>query len=450
MEIIERYAFRTDRAAISMTSPTTPSTTGRPAEVPFTNPPFTYEQGHLRCETVELRAIAAEVGTPCYVYAANGILERYRAYEEAFHGLPHRICYAVKANSNLAVLRLLANAGAGFDIVSGGELFRVLEAGGDPAMVVFSGVGKTREEMHYALEKGIHSFNCESGPELEALAAVARERGVKARASLRVNPDVDARTHPYISTGLREHKFGVGMEEAFALYRRFQAEPGLEWVGVSCHIGSQMLDVSPIAEAAEKLVAFVERLRAAGIAISEIDIGGGLGVRYQPGDPAPLIPDYGARVLGILKASSLTVVAEPGRSLVAEPGILLSRVLYVKQSESRAFVIVDAAMNDLIRPSLYDAYHAIVPVEWKPAAPMLADVVGPVCESGDFFARNREIAGVGEGDLVAICTAGAYGFVQASNYNSRPRPAEVLVDGATWRVVRRREPFAALIAGESV
>lgn len=434
-----------------MPSPSTISSNHEEASgIPFTNPPYTYKDRQLYCESAELRAIAAEVGTPCYVYAANGILARYQAYDRAFGNLPHRICFAVKANSNLAVLRLLADAGAGFDIVSAGELYRVLEAGGDPTKVVFSGVGKTVEEMRFALDKGIHSFNCESAPELETLAAVARERGVTARVSLRVNPDVDARTHPYISTGLREHKFGVGMEEAFALYQRFQTEPALQWVGVSCHIGSQMLDVSPIAEAAEKLVAFVDRLRGIGVNIEELDIGGGLGVRYQPGETAPRIPDYGEQVLAILRNSGLTVVAEPGRSLVAEPGVLLTKVVYVKKSDSRAFVIVDAAMNDLIRPSLYDAYHAIVPLEHKAAEGILADVVGPVCESGDFFARNRQIAGVREGDLLAICTAGAYGFVQASNYNSRTRPAEVLVDGATWRVVRRRESFADLIAGETI
>ena len=418
--------------------------------VPFTNHPFGYRNGQLQCEDVDLAAVAQATGTPCYVYGAQGIRERYEAYRHAFGDLPHRICYAVKANSNLAILRMLADLGAGFDIVSAGELYRVLQAGGDPAKVVFSGVGKTREEMAYALDQGIHSFNCESEPEVEALSSVARERGMQARAALRVNPDVDARTHPYISTGLREHKFGVGMDEALGIYQRFREDMGISWIAVSCHIGSQMLDVSPLAEAADKLAEFVGQLRSSGIPIVELDIGGGLGVQYQSGEEAPAIPDYGARVLSAFAGKGLTVVAEPGRSLVAEAGVLVTRVLYVKRSGSRAFVIVDAAMNDLIRPSLYDAHHEVVPVEWKPRAPMVADVVGPVCESGDFFARNREVGAVAEGDLLALCTAGAYGFVQASNYNSRPRPAEVLVEGSAWRVVRRRESLADLITGETV
>lgn len=420
------------------------------AAAPFTNPPFSYVNGELWCEDVPLKTIAAEAGTPCYVYGASGIRERYQAYRHAFGDLPHRICYAVKANSNLAILRLLAELGSGFDIVSGGELYRVLQAGGDASQVVFSGVGKTRDEMACALDAGIHSFNCESAPELETLAAVARSKGMRARASLRVNPDVDAKTHPYISTGLREHKFGVAMEEALPLYQRFQAEAAIEWIGVSCHIGSQLLDVSPLAEAAEKLISFVDELRSAGIPIREMDIGGGVGVRYQQGEVAPEIPEYGTRVLRAFASAGVTVVAEPGRSLVAEAGVLLARVLYVKTSGRREFVILDAAMNDLIRPSLYDAHHEIVPLRWEPRAPMCADVVGPVCESGDFFARSREMGTVAEGELVALCTAGAYGFVQASNYNSRPRPAEVLVDGDAWRVVRQRETLAQLVAGETV
>lgn len=432
-------------------SPSEPlSNPALPLEPPFTNHPFVYREGSLHCEDVPLAAIAEEVGTPCYVYGASGIRERFGAYRKAFAGMPHRICYAVKANSNLAILRMLADLGSGFDIVSGGELFRVLQAGGDPGSVVFSGVGKTRAEMEYALEAGIHSFNCESEPELELLASVARRMGLQARVSLRVNPDVDARTHPYISTGLREHKFGIGMEEAFELYRRYQREAALEWIGVSCHIGSQLLDVSPLAEAAERLVGFVGRLREAGINVREMDIGGGVGVSYRAQDVAPEIPEYGRRVLEVFADAGVTVVAEPGRSLVAESGVLLTRVLYVKPSGSREFVIVDAAMNDLIRPSLYNAHHEIVPLQWEPRAPMVADVVGPVCESGDFFARNRELGAVGGGELVALCTAGAYGFVQASNYNTRPRPAEVLVDGGTWRVVRERETLAQLIQGESV
>ncbi len=433
-----------------MPTPQANSATFSPTAEPFTNHPFAYRDGVLFCEEVPMREIAAGAGTPCYVYAANGIRERYRAYEAAFQQVPHRICYAVKANSNLAILRLLADLGAGFDIVSAGELFRVIQAGGRPSLVVFSGVGKTRDEMAYALDAGIHSFNCESAPELEALAAVASAKGLRARASLRVNPDVDAKTHPYISTGLREHKFGIAMEDALPLYQRFQHEPAIEWIGVSCHIGSQLLDVSPLADAAEKLVAFVTALRAAGIAIQEVDIGGGVGVRYQQGEVAPEIPDYGRRLLHAFTGAGLTIVAEPGRSLVAEAGVLLSQVLYVKASGTREFVITDAAMNDLIRPALYDAHHEIIPLHWQPRPAILADVVGPVCESGDFFARKRQMGLVEPGELVALCTAGAYGFVQASNYNTRPRPAEVLVDGTHWRVVRQRETLPQLIAGETV
>jgi diaminopimelate decarboxylase len=416
---------------------------------PFTNPPFHYRRQHLYCDEISLQEIAAAMGTPCYVYGARGIRERLNSYRQAFGELPHRICYAVKANSNLAILKLVADMGAGFDIVSAGELYRVLQAGGAPDKVVFSGVGKTRDEMAYALDKGIHSFNCESAPELQTLASVARARGKQARVSLRVNPDVDAGTHPYISTGLREHKFGLAMEDASALYHRYRDDPGIEWVGVSCHIGSQLLDVSPLAEAASRLLEFVGTLRQDGIAIRELDIGGGLGVSYHSNEETAAIPDYGTRVLAMFAGEGLTIVAEPGRSLVAEAGVLLTRVVYVKQSGDRVFVIVDAAMNDLIRPSLYNAHHEVIPLEWTSRESMVADVVGPVCESGDFLARGRRMESVSEGDLLAVCTAGAYGFVQSSNYNSRPRPAEVLVDGEAWRVVRRRESLQDLTLGES-
>jgi diaminopimelate decarboxylase len=420
------------------------------AQCPFLLDPFRYQNDALYCEEVSLTEIAEAAGTPCYVYGANGIRRRFRAYEEALSGLRHNICYAVKANSNLAVLKVLADLGSGFDIVSAGELYRVLRAGGDPAKVVFSGVGKTEAEIAFALSEGIHSFNCESESELHMLAAVARAQGTRARAALRVNPDVDANTHPYISTGLQEHKFGVPFEVASTLYRQFRDEPGLEWVGISCHIGSQILEVSPLVEAVEKLLAFATSLRAEGIGLSELDIGGGLGVAYRPHETPTTIPSYMARVLQQVKDSGFSLAVEPGRSLVAESGALVSRVLHVKPSKSRNFVIVDAAMNDLIRPSLYSAHHEIAPVKWTPSEPAVADVVGPVCESGDFFARQRLLPSLKQGDLIALCTAGAYGFALASNYNARPRSAEVLVDGATWRVVRARETWEDLVRGEAL
>ncbi|MDZ7638654.1 MAG: diaminopimelate decarboxylase [Bryobacterales bacterium] len=412
--------------------------------------PFLYRDGELYCEDVRLREIAAAAGTPCFVYGAAGIRHRFYAYQQALAGLPHTICYAVKANSSLAILKLLADAGSGFDIVSAGELFRVLRAGGDPAKVVFSGVGKTEAEIGYALEQGIHGFNCESESELRLLADVARRKGMRAKAALRVNPDVDANTHPYISTGLQEHKFGVPFDEAERLYLAYRAEPGLEWVGISCHIGSQILDVRPLVEAVEKVLAFATALREAGIGISEIDIGGGLGIAYRPHETPTAIPAFMEQVLHKLGRGGFSLAVEPGRSLVAESGVLLTRVLHLKPGSSRNFLIVDAAMNDLIRPSLYSAHHEIAPLTIRPGEPMVADVVGPVCESGDFFARQRVLPAMQQGEWLALCAAGAYGFSLSSNYNARPRAAEVLVEGDRWRVVRERESWEDLVRGESV
>lgn len=422
---------------------------GAAAPSPLVPAPFSYRDGDLYCDDVRLSEIAAAAGTPCYVYGAAGIRDRYLAYRDALVGVPHAICYAVKANSSLAILRLLAELGAGFDIVSGGELFRVLRAGGDPAKVVFSGVGKAESEIAYALNQGIHSFNCESESELLLLAATARGMGTRARVSLRVNPDVDANTHPYISTGLQEHKFGIPFPEARRLYTQYRGDPGIEWVGVSCHIGSQILDVSPLVEAVEKVLALASDLRAEGIPIQEVDIGGGLGIAYRPQEEPTAIPSFIAQVLEKFRLSGFSLAVEPGRSLVAESGVLLTRVLHLKPGSDRNFVIVDAAMNDLIRPVLYHAHHEIAPLTLRPSQPLVADVVGPVCESGDFFARKRTLPDVSQGEWLAICAAGAYGFSLSSNYNARPRAAEVLVEGATWRVVRERESWEDLIRGES-
>jgi diaminopimelate decarboxylase len=411
---------------------------------------FHYEGDRLYCEEVPLDRIAAGVGTPCYIYSSRGMLETYRAYDEALAGIPHRVCYAVKANSTLAVLGLLAKAGAGFDIVSGGELFRVIKAGGDPATVVFSGVGKTADEVEYALEQGIHGFNCESEAELALVDALAARRRVKARAAVRVNPDVDALTHPYVSTGLRENKFGVDISEVEELYERARKLNHVELEGVSCHIGSQLLDTDPIIEAVDKMLALVERLRARGMAIRMLDLGGGLGVPYRPGEQAPEIRGFMAQVRKKVEGTDLFVMVEPGRSIVGEAGVLVTRVLYRKCSPTKEFVVVDAAMNDLIRPSLYQSHHEIIPLRQVARGMILADVVGPVCESGDFLARDRELVNVLPGDLLAVATTGAYAFVASSNYNSRVRPPEVLVEGAAWRVIRARETYDDLVRGETV
>jgi diaminopimelate decarboxylase len=410
---------------------------------------FSYSQNDLYCDQSLLEKIARDVGTPAYVYSEAAILENYRAYHEAFSDLPHNVCYAVKANSSVGILALLAKAGAGFDIVSGGELFRVLQAGGDPAKVVFSGVGKTPDEVEYALEHGIHSFNCESESELMLIDSLAARRGVKASFGIRVNPDVDAATHPYISTGLSEHKFGIALAEARPVYERARKLTNLSAEGVSCHIGSQLLDPSPILEAVDKVLALAAELRAAGHPIRHIDLGGGLGIAYRPEEQAPQIRSFIASLHDRLRASGLCVVAEPGRSIVGAAGVLLTRVLYRKRNGPKEFVVVDAAMNDLIRPSLYRAHHEIIPLRKSTLPAITADVVGPVCESGDFLARDRRMANVMPGDYLAVCAAGAYGFVLSSNYNSRPRAPEVLVEGSTYRVIRRRETYEDLVHGES-
>lgn len=413
---------------------------------------FTYRDGHLCCESIRLADIAAAAGTPCYVYSSAAVLENFRAYDEALGAAPHLVCYSVKASSSLGVLSLLAGAGAGFDIVSGGELYRVLRAGGDPSRVVFSGVGKTAAEIEYALDQSIHSFNCESKAELELLNMLAGCRGVKAEFALRVNPDVDASTHPYISTGLRQHKFGIDIAEAEDVYGRARAWPNIRAGGVSCHIGSQILDAAPLFEALDRMLDLVERLRLAGHEIRYIDAGGGLGIAYTHGDHAPRIAAFAGGIRRSIENRGfdppLKIMIEPGRSIAGPAGVLLTRVLYRKRNAGKQFIVVDAAMNDLIRPALYAAWHEIAPLCPTSAPPVVADVVGPVCESGDFLARDREVAGAQPGECLAVHTAGAYGFVLASNYNSRPRPPEVLVEGGAWRVIRARETYEDLIRGE--
>jgi diaminopimelate decarboxylase len=409
---------------------------------------FAYHQGAMFCEEVDLAEIAAKIGTPCYVYSGRAILDRFQAYDSALQGIAHRVCYAVKANGNLSILRLLAGAGAGFDIVSGGELFRVLRAGGGASRVIFSGVGKTRAEIEQALEEGILSFNCESEAEIALIDSLACRLGKRPSLSIRVNPDVDAATHPYISTGLKDHKFGIDIAEVEAVYQRAGEFRSVSLDGIACHIGSQLLDPAPLVEAAAKLLALAERLRASGIPIRHLDIGGGIGVPYTPTDRRPDIAAFLARIRELVVGKDLILYFEPGRSIVAEAGVLLSRVLYRKTTASKEFIVVDASMTDLIRPALYGAHHEILPLRKSLRGTVKADVVGPVCESGDFLAKDREMANVLPGDLVAAMTVGAYGMVASSNYNARPRPAEVLVQGKRWHVVRERETYEDLLRGE--
>ncbi|NVF13981.1 diaminopimelate decarboxylase [Vreelandella maris] len=414
---------------------------------------FNYRDGVLYAEDVPLSRIADEHGTPCYVYSKATFERHFRAYTEALGGHPHLICYAVKANSNLAVLGLLAKLGAGFDIVSIGELERVLKAGGDPVKVVFSGVAKQAHEMARALEVGIKCFNVESRPELERLNRVAGELGKTAPVSLRVNPDVDAGTHPYISTGLKDNKFGIPVDEALDVYELAASLPNLKVKGLDCHIGSQLTETAPFLDALDRLLMLMERLRERGIEIEHLDLGGGLGVPYRDEKP-PQPFDYASQLLARLSrwegGEALTLLFEPGRSIAANAGVMLTRVEFLKPGETKNFAIVDAAMNDLIRPALYQAWQAIVPVDTREVRESaLYDVVGPVCETGDFLGKERELA-IAEGDLLAVRSAGAYGFVMASNYNSRPRAAELMVDGDNCHVVRARETVASLWAGEAL
>lgn len=410
---------------------------------------FHYRDGRLYAEDVDLTALAAEYGTPCYVYSRATIERHWRAFDQALANRKHLVCYAVKANSNLAVLNVLARLGAGFDIVSVGELERVLRAGGDPAKVVFSGVGKRADEMRRALEVGIRCFNVESEAELHRLNAVAGELGKRAPVALRVNPDVDAGTHPYISTGLKENKFGIDIQAAPAIYAEAARLPHIEVVGVDCHIGSQLTSVAPFVDALDRVLLLLDQLAAQGIEIKHLDLGGGLGIRYRDEDP-PLPADHADAVLARLGARPQEIITEPGRAIVGNAGVLLTRVEYLKCTPYRNFAIVDAAMNDLIRPTLYGAWQQILPVVPREGGVRRSyDVVGPVCETGDFLGKDRELA-IEPGDLLAVRSAGAYGFVMSSNYNTRPRAAEVMVDGAQAYLVRQRETLEQLMAGETL
>jgi diaminopimelate decarboxylase len=405
---------------------------------------YSYRNGVLCAEQVPLDDIARRFGTPCYVYSSDAIESAYGEFASALRGRDSMLCYSVKACSNLAILALLARLGAGFDIVSGGELARVLAAGGDPRKTLFSGVGKTEAEIEFALEKGIGCVNLESEGELVRVDAVARRLGRRAPIAFRVNPDIDARTHPYISTGLRENKFGVAHGDAERLYQRAAALPGIEVVGIGCHIGSLLTQADPFVAATERLVVLVDRLEAAGIRLRHIDVGGGIGIRYKDESPQP-ISAFVSGALAALGKRRHMVIFDPGRSIVGNAGVLLTRVEYVKPG----FLVVDAAMNDLIRPALYGAWHEVKAVKESPAATAVYDIVGPVCESADFLAKDRRLA-ASEGDLLAILSAGAYAMSMSSNYNSRPRAAEVLVAGAASHLVRRRESVDELFAGERI
>lgn len=412
---------------------------------------FAYRGDEFYCEEVPVATIAQAVGTPCYIYSQRTLVEGFRALDQAFAGLPHLICYAMKANANLAILRAFIDEGGGLDIVSGGELYRALRAGADPHRIVFAGVGKSAEEIEAALQADILLFNVESSQELEAIDSVAARCGRRARIAMRLNPDVDPKTHPYISTGLRQSKFGVPIQEALDLYRSTRALPHIDPVGVHAHIGSQITEVSPFQESLSKLVPLVEELRQEGFHIQYLDIGGGLGIRYKDeGPPAPA--DYADSLRPLLGALECTVLMEPGRLLVGNAGIFVTKVLYLKSNEAKQFLVVDGGMNDLIRPSLYSAYHAIVPVQRQANGrpEMTLDVVGPICESGDFLAKDRPLPACQPGDLLAVLSAGAYGFVMASNYNARPRVPEVMVQGERFVVVRARETYEDLIRGEII
>jgi diaminopimelate decarboxylase len=415
---------------------------------------FEYRNGEMFAEAVPLKQIAREVGTPAYVYSLATLKRHFKVFNEAFAGVRHIVCFSVKANSNLALLRAFAKEGSGFDIVSGGELFRVLKVGADPKKIVFSGVGKKKEEIEYALNSGILIFNVESEQELLVLNEIASAIGKRAPISLRVNPDVDAQTHPYISTGMKKAKFGVDIKKSLDTYRKAISLKNVEVVGVDCHIGSQLTLITPFVDALAKVREYLDRVLAGemkkeGAQIRYLDLGGGLGINYH--DETPPLPDeYAKAIIEGLEGLDVTLILEPGRVIVGNAGILLTEVQYIKETDTKKFVIVDGGMNDLIRPALYGSYQAIQPVIENKAQKIVVDVVGPICESGDFFAKDREIPRPQRGDLLAVMSAGAYGFTMASNYNSHPKPPEVLVDGEQYHVVRKRESFEDLVNGEMI
>jgi diaminopimelate decarboxylase len=411
---------------------------------------FQYKHGELYCENVPMSRIAKECGTPAYVYSYNTLVRHFRAYDSAFSNIPHIVAFAMKSNSNIAILRLMAQEGSGVDIVSGGELFRALQAGVPPNKIVFAGVGKSREEIRYALSTDILMFNVESSAELNAINDVAAEMGLRARVALRINPDIDPKTHPYISTGLKKSKFGISADRAIEEFQLASSLKHIDVVGVHKHIGSQLTDVTPLVEALKKILRLVEDLKGLGVDIRYINIGGGLGITYDNETP-PLPQDLATAISPLVRDLKCILIMEPGRVIVGNAGVMLTRVHYLKESGTKRFVIVDAAMNDLLRPSLYGAYHEIKPVHEMPAgASSPVDVVGPVCESGDFLAKDRTMPDLKSGDLLAVMSAGAYGFVMSSNYNSRPRIPEILVRDGEVHVIRARETVEDLIRGEQI
>jgi len=409
---------------------------------------FNYRNGQLYAEDCPLSDIAAEVGTPLYVYSQKTLERHFRVFDQAFRDIEHLICFSVKSNSNIAILRLFANLGGGADIVSGGELFRCMKAGMDPGRIVFSGVGKTDGELTYALESGIMMFNVESEMELERIDRIAERMGKTAPIAIRVNPDINPKTHPYISTGLKKNKFGIDVKRAVELYKKADSLKSIKILGIDCHIGSQLVSLSPFEETVLKLKEVIEALEGVGIPINWVDLGGGLGIAYK--DEAPPSPEaYAQTIREAAEGMSQSFIFEPGRVMAGNAGILVTRVLYVKQALEKTFIVVDAGMNDMIRPSLYGAYQEVQPVQARDEK-IMADVVGPICESGDFFAKDRMVPDAKAGELLCIMSAGAYGFTMSSNYNSRPRPAEVLVNGDSFSVVRRRETYEDLIRGETI
>ncbi len=410
---------------------------------------FEYKNGRLYCEGVAIEAIAEKVGTPFYLYSYHTLVRHFTVFDKAFNGIPHLVCYSAKANSNLALLRLFVSLGGGVDVVSGGELYRALKGGADPQKVVFSGVGKRVDEIEYALKMGILMFNIESSQELQVINEVAGRIGKKANVAIRVNPDIDPKTHPYISTGLKQNKFGIDILRAQMAYRLASQLPYLKIVGIDCHIGSQLIEVEPIIEALRKLKQLVENLRKEEMEIHYLDLGGGLGITYEDEEP-PHPMEYASNILEEIKGFGCTLILEPGRVIVGNAGILVSKVLYTKENEEKRFVIVDAGMNDLVRPSYYGSYHQILPVKEETREEIVADVVGPLCESSDFLAKGRKMPKVNPGELIAVMSAGAYGFSMSTNYNSRPRVAEVIVRDDQMFVIRRRENYEDLIRGEEI
>jgi diaminopimelate decarboxylase len=410
---------------------------------------FEYKNQQLHCEEIPIESIAEKVGTPLYLYSYHTLVRHFTVFDKAFHGIPHLVCFSAKANSNLALLRLFINLGGGVDVVSGGELYRAIKAGADPQKIVFSGVGKRVDEIEYALKTGILMFNVESSQELSVINEVAGRFGKKAHIAIRVNPDIDPKTHPYISTGLKQNKFGIDILRAPMAYRLASQLPNLKIVGIDCHIGSQLIQVEPIIEALRKLKQLVENLRKEGMEIQYLDLGGGLGITYEDEEP-PHPMEYASNILEEIKGFGCTLILEPGRVIVGNAGILVTKVLYTKENEEKRFVIVDAGMNDLVRPSYYGSYHQILPVRKEGREEIVADVVGPICESSDFLAKGRKMLKVNPGEMIAVMSAGAYGFSMSTNYNSRPRVAEVIVRDDQMFVIRQRESYEDLIRGEEI